>query len=573
MRHLFAPLSLALLLTACGQGEPLTPPNAVLPDGGRYRGEIVDGLLQGQGRVDYRNGSWYAGDFKDGQADGHGEWQGSNGERYVGEFRQGLFHGQGELSDADGNRYQGQFKHGRRHGEGQLQQGPLSYRGGFKADRYHGFGTLELPDGSRYQGAFKQGEPSGQGTRSDAEGERFTGEFVHGLLNGQGSYSGSDGASYSGAFRDNQFHGQGRYESAEGEVWVGTFKQGALTGPGEFHGGDQRHYQGQFSHWRFAGQGRLSLADGSVYEGQFARDLYHGPGRLTLADGRVQAGEWQYGERRRDEHQKAISAPLELGLLAQGSLLEQALAAVPASTPAIELYSLTVAGDGQQSVFLREADFANQLLSQRFGARGQISLINHRDHLQDRPLATRENLSRAVQTLAQRSGPEDLIFIYLTSHGSSSHELSLVQPRLELNDLPASALAEVLKPLQQRHKVVVVSACYSGGFIPPLKDAKTLVISAARADRVSFGCSEDADFTYFGRAFLSDALNETDDLQQAFELTKKHIAAREKAEDFQPSEPQIWAPKAVLSQWHKMRKQQAEQALSAASTDKPRASH
>ena len=68
MRHLLAPLSLALLLTACGQGEPLTPPNAVLPDGGRYRGEVVDGLLQGEGRVDYRNGSWYAGHFKDGQA-------------------------------------------------------------------------------------------------------------------------------------------------------------------------------------------------------------------------------------------------------------------------------------------------------------------------------------------------------------------------------------------------------------------------------------------------------------------------------------------------------------------------
>jgi len=62
-------------------------------------------------------------------------------------------------------------------------------------------------------------------------------------------------------------------------------------------------------------------------------------------------------------------------------------------------------------------------------------------------------------------------------------------------------------------------------------------------------------------------------LQQAFELAKKHIAAREKAEDFEPSEPQIWAPKAVLAQWHKLRQQQAEQALSAASTDKPRASH
>lgn len=573
MRYLLAPLSLALLLTACGQGEPLTPANALLPDGGRYRGEIIDGLLQGQGRVDYRNGSWYAGTFKDGQADGLGEWHGSNGEHYVGEFSQGLFDGQGQLSDSDGNRYQGQFKQGRRHGEGQLQQGKLSYRGGFKADRYDGFGVLELPDGSRYQGAFKQGEPSGQGNRSEAEGEQLSGTFEHGQLNGQGSFSGSDGASYSGGFRANQFHGQGRYENADGEVWQGTFKHGALTGAGQFNDRSKRHYQGQFRNWRFAGQGRLSLADGSVYEGEFARDLYHGKGRLTLADGRVQAGEWQYGERRRDEQHNAISDPLELGLLAQGGLLQQALAAVPASTPAIELYSLTVAGDGQQSVFLREAEFANQLLKQRFGARGQISLINHRDHLQDRPLATRENLSRAAQTLAQRSGPEDVIFIYLTSHGSSSHELALVQPRLELNDLPASDLADALKPLQQRYKVVVISACYSGGFIPPLKDNKTLVISAARTDRVSFGCSEDADFTYFGRAFLSEALNQTDDLQQAFKLAKTQIAAREQSEGFEPSEPQIWAPKAVLAQWQHLRQQQAEQALSAVTPDKPRANH
>ena len=72
MRHLslLAPLSLALLLIACGDGEPLLPPDAVLPDGGRYRGEVVDGLLQGPGRLDYKDGSYYQGLFKDGQFSG-----------------------------------------------------------------------------------------------------------------------------------------------------------------------------------------------------------------------------------------------------------------------------------------------------------------------------------------------------------------------------------------------------------------------------------------------------------------------------------------------------------------------
>src|SRR5690606_39245205 len=146
---------------------------------------------------------------------------------------------------------------------------------------------------------------------------------------------------------------------------------------------------------------------------------YEGEGRLTLADGRQQSGVWLHGRRVRDAQDQVLADPLELGLLNQGRLLDQALAAVPASTPAIELYSLVLAGDGQQSVFLREAEYVQQLLAERFAAHGQISLINHREHLDDRPMATRENLKRALQALAERSGEEDILFIYLTSHGSA----------------------------------------------------------------------------------------------------------------------------------------------------------
>ena len=562
LRH-FAPLTLALLLAACGDGEPLLPADAVLPDGGRYRGEVVDGRLQGEGRLDYANGAYYQGQFKDGLFEGPGTWQGAGGERYTGQFHLGLFHGQGELVYADSTRYQGGFKQGRMHGEGHLQQGGVSYRGEFRDDRYHGLGTLEWPDGSRYQGRFVRGEPEGEGLRSNAEGQ-FSGTFKNGMLQGEGSYQGEDGERYSGGFRNDQFHGKGRYQSGEGEVWSGHFANGELTGKGEYRGSDGRHYQGDFRRWRFHGQGKLSLADGSVYQGQFANGQYAGEGALTALDGSRTQGTWRDGELIRQANGAAQPDPLELGLLQQGQLLQQALDALPASTPAVELYSLTLAGDGKQSVFLREADYVSKLLRERFGARGNVTLSNHRDHLADRPLATRESLTRAVQTLAERSGPEDLVFLYLTSHGSHDHELSIDQPRLQLADLPAGELAARLQPLRDRYKVVVISACYSGGFIPPLKDDKTLVMTAARADRVSFGCSEENDFTYFGRALFAEALNETDDLARAFELAKTRVAEREQADDFEPSEPQLWAPKPVLEHWKKLRRQQAEEALSAA---------
>ncbi|PRA54767.1 MULTISPECIES: C13 family peptidase [Pseudomonas] len=565
MRSL-APLALTLLLTACGDGESLLPPDARLPDGGRYRGELVDGLLQGQGRIDYPNGSWYAGQFDKGQWHGQGEWHGSNGELYRGGFQQGLFHGQGTLSTGDSN-YTGSFKLGRRDGEGTLKEHGMTYRGEFKSDQYSGLGRLELEDGSQYQGQFAHGQPNGEGQRSDASGNQFSGHFVNGQLDGVGSFNSAEGDSYVGGFKQNQLHGKGRYENADGDVWIGAFKEGALSGKGELIGADNSHYIGHFSDWRFSGQGRLNLPDGSFYIGQFDNDSYQGQGTLVLTDGTVQSGHWINGQRVRDADGKLLPDTLELGLLAQGRLLEEALANVPPSTPAVELYSLTLGGDGKQSVFLRESDYVSNMLSSRFGAYGQIRLVNHRDHSGDRPMATRENLRRAALTLAERSGPEDLLFIYLTSHGTAEHELVLDQPRMELADLPADELASVLAPLKNRDKIIVISACYSGGFIPALKDERTLIMTASRGDRVSFGCSEEADFTYFGDALFAQALNQTDDLEQAFKLAKATVAERELADNFEASEPQIWAPKGVLARWQALRKQQARKALQSAALD------
>ena len=118
--------------------------------------------------------------------------------------------------------------------------------------------------------------------------------------------------------------------------------------------------------------------------------------------------------------------------------------------------------------------------------------------------------------------------------------------------------------LKDRDKVVVISSCYSGGFIPALKDSRTLIMTASRADRVSFGCSEEADFTYFGDALFAQALNDTDDLQQAFEQASAHVAEKEIADNYEASEPQIWAPKGVVAHWQRMRQQQAQKALQSA---------
>ena len=57
-----------------------------------------------------------------------------------------------------------------------------------------------------------------------------------------------------------------------------------------------------------------------------------------------------------------------------------------------------------------------------------------------------------------------------------------------------------------RWRVIVVSACYAGSFIEPLRDENTDHPDRGGRDRTSFGCSDDNDLTYFGEAFYRDAL-------------------------------------------------------------------
>ena len=71
----------------------------------------------------------------------------------------------------------------------------------------------------------------------------------------------------------------------------------------------------------------------------------------------------------------------------------------------------------------------------------------------------------------------------------------------------------------------------------------------------------------FGRALFAEALGETDNLERAFELAKERVAEREQADDYQPSEPQIWAPRGVLQHWRSLRQSQAERALSAVASN------
>jgi Peptidase C13 family len=198
--------------------------------------------------------------------------------------------------------------------------------------------------------------------------------------------------------------------------------------------------------------------------------------------------------------------------------------------PKIGVVSFGLFGD--QGVFKSEATGAAQIVAGRFAA-GPIDVkYNSRNGGR----ATIEGLAWSLQDAARGLDAErDVLFLILTSHGSPD---GLVVRAGRLTQmLTPSHLAEMLATTGVRHKVVVISACYSGVFIPRLATPDVLVITAADADHPSFGCEDKAKWTYFGDAFFNVALRKAASLTDAFLDARSLVRKRELREHFEPSNP------------------------------------
>ena len=257
-----------------------------------------------------------------------------------------------------------------------------------------------------------------------------------------------------------------------------------------------------------------------------------------------------------EEDESAWLVQPEASLYAQPDLLNAQLSAMQPQRPGVvDMFVVGFGGDGEENVFRNEVEFLRELATHRLDAGGrQFSLLNNAATAETWPLATATNLERALAGVAQRMNPdEDILFLYLTSHGSEDHELYVNQPPLPLDQITPGRLRATFDASGIRWRVIVVSACYSGGFINALRDPRTLVVTAARHDRTSFGCGNTSAITWFGRAFLVDGLNASRNFRSAWLSASRQIAQLEEDEGYDPSEPQWAAGEAIGTQLEKWR--------------------
>lgn len=129
-------------------------------------------------------------------------------------------------------------------------------------------------------------------------------------------------------------------------------------------------------------------------------------------------------------------------------------------------------------------------------------------------------------------------FIHMTSHGAKHAGFYLSRTG---GVMSPQVLAELVnRACGDAPTVIMVSACYSGQFIAQgLTGPNRVILTAARQDRPSFGCSADTEYTYWDECVLTSLPN-SQSFQELYHNAATCIAGKEAALGERPSEPQAF---------------------------------
>ena len=226
-------------------------------------------------------------------------------------------------------------------------------------------------------------------------------------------------------------------------------------------------------------------------------------------------------------------------LLSDHRRLTAALASLKAQRKGVVDAYVVVAGLDGDAVFGREAREAGRVLARRFDAAGR-TVVLAADEGKDAAPASPANLAIVLARVAEMMDrSEDALVVYTTSHGNERTGIAYRDKARGAGAITPQRYAAMLRDLGIARRLIIVSACYSGSFVRPLQSDAGVVISAAAADRPSFGCNPGNDWTYFGDALINRALRKPQRLTAAFEEARGLVAGWEAAGKLGESKPQI----------------------------------
>jgi Peptidase C13 family len=193
-------------------------------------------------------------------------------------------------------------------------------------------------------------------------------------------------------------------------------------------------------------------------------------------------------------------------------------------------------GDDELDVFDNARKTLRNVFVQDGVAPGNIRELSmsRADRVRGVLASSASGLARALQDLSV--GDRDACLIHMTSHGSPQGFYLK-----NTTSITPSALNRILeRNCGDRPTVVLISACYSGVFVGrTMLKPNRIILTAARSDRTSFGCSAEEQYTYWDGCLI-DSLPKADTWKSLYGTIEGCVTTKESKGKFRPSFPQAY---------------------------------
>ncbi|MGL5838051.1 MAG: C13 family peptidase [Sphingorhabdus sp.] len=228
--------------------------------------------------------------------------------------------------------------------------------------------------------------------------------------------------------------------------------------------------------------------------------------------------------------------------LAQHRRLGAVLSTLKPQRPGIvDAYVVSIGLDSDP-VFGREAGEAENVLARRYGAteRSVFLAAGADAGATGTPQGSPANLATALAAVAGRMNlKEDVLVFFATTHGDPRLGLVYRDGNAGAGMIAPKRLAHILDDLGIERRLIIISACFSGIFVPILSNENSVIVTAASSQRTSFGCNPGNDWTFFGDAFINTAMRKPQSLEKANDEARLLITVWEAEHGLVPSDPQI----------------------------------
>ncbi len=221
---------------------------------GTYSGELMEGVINGYGKMNFTNGDVYEGNWKNGKKHGYGKLTWASGDVYEGNWNEDSQNGKGKYCWSNGDVYDGDWVDGERIGYGKFMwaSGDV-YEGNFNNADLNGYGIYTWPSGNKYEGNFVNGSRHGEGSFYWADGSYYTGNWQNGVRTGKGTMTWADGTTYTGDWLDEMKTGKGTMTWPDGATYIGEWKEDKMSGQGKYTDADGNAFEGSYEDGKFVG--------------------------------------------------------------------------------------------------------------------------------------------------------------------------------------------------------------------------------------------------------------------------------------------------------------------------------